>query len=366
VVASVLSPGALPALLSLARSATAAGFPCIVAIAFGEPSAPLAELSAEEASLVVLVEPPGSAALPRARWCNRTQLGQYWHRRAQFSRLHLWRRLLDLPLDVLAVDASLQLARNPLPALRAMRTRAGAQYGDGAPPDLVGATPGWFMKQIGLSTGVWIRSTADTRALARRAEARVPGCWDETVFTEELNWGAGANATCCHAECLSKHLPKSAVKIKLPAGARAVCAAEGALPLAPPPPRQGRNGWADPAHKNGTKRYGTTRAGQPLYQRAWREDAYNTLAIPMHRFGRCTGRDASCIGLHPSCPPPPPPFTKEVALAGRKQEAERARLRGIRHRAEKAARAAKLRNASLQKQSTKQTKQKQPGIGGTR
>ena len=91
------------------------------------------------------------------------------------------------------------------------------------------------------------------------------------------------------------------------------------------------------------KRYGTTRAGLPLYQRAWRMDAYNTLAIPMHRFGRCTGRDASCVGLHPDCPPPPPPFTKETAIAGRRKEAEAARQRGIRHRAERAAREAARR-----------------------
>ena len=86
--------------------------------------------------------------------------------------------------------------------------------------------------------------------------------------------------------------------------------------------------------------YGTSRAGLPLVQRAWRPDAYNTLAIPMHRFGRCTGRDVSCVGLHSDCPPPPPPFTKEVALAGKREEMERARARGIRHRAERAAKTA--------------------------
>ena len=93
-------------------------------------------------------------------------------------------------------------------------------------------------------------------------------------------------------------------------------------------------------------RYGTTRSGRPLYQLAWRRNAYNTLQIPMHRFGRCTGRDASCVGLHEHCPPPPPPFTKEVALAGRRKQAEAARLRGMRHRAERATRLLRGRNAT--------------------
>ena len=43
-------------------------------------------------------------------------------------------------------------------------------------------------------------------------------------------------------------------------------------------------------------------------QLAWRTDEFNTLHVPLHRFGRCTGRTLSCVGLHADCPPPPPPF----------------------------------------------------------
>ena len=49
-------------------------------------------------------------------------------RRASFYRLRLWRRLLDLRLDVLGLAATYRLLRNPLPALSALHTRADAQY----------------------------------------------------------------------------------------------------------------------------------------------------------------------------------------------------------------------------------------------
>jgi len=341
VVAAVLYPGALKTLLPLAHSASAASFPCIIAQPFEET--PLSETDKRVVFLMPVISPP---MLPRARWCNRTAsskgAGEYWSRRTQFLRVRLWHSLLEAGLNVLGIDASRRLRRNPLPALGSLRTRDDPQYGSSAAPDVVSTTPGWFLKQIGLSTGVWIRSTPATRALLSRTVARVPGCSDETIFTEELNWGVGSNATCCHHECIAKQFStEPVVRSFIPTATPADCAAnDTALPLAPPPPNASRNGWADPKARNGTgvKRYGTTKGGLPLYQRAWNADAWNTLAIPMHRFGRCTGRDASCVGLHPDCPPPPPPFTREVALAGKRKEAEHARLRGIRHRAERAAR----------------------------
>ena len=212
-------------------------------------------------------------------------------------------------------------------------------------PDVVGATPGWFLKQYSLGS-LWLRSTRATREVVRRAELRVRGCDDEVVFTEELNWGAGSNAStlpCCHSTCLAAQLTTHPLVKRVPATSRVACASDDEPPLAPPPPNASRHGWADPNRRNGTKRYGTSRAGAPLVQLAWRPAEYNTLAIPMHRFGRCTGRDVSCVGLHAHCPPPPPPFTRETALAGKRAEAEKARLRGLRHRAERAERATKSR-----------------------
>ena len=338
VIATILRPGALPILMPLAESAAAAGFPCVVA-------QPMVEMSTSSplVHLLPLVHPP---PLPHSRWCNQSNVKvhtEYWPRRSQLLRARTWRLLLDAGLDVLGLDSSRRLKRDPLPAFGALRTRADVQYGAGAAPDMISTTPGWFLKQVGFPMGVWIRSTRATRALLARTEIRVNGCSDETLFTEELNWGAGANATCCHAECMAKLTgSEPVVRSHVPQTTEATCAEDGTVPLAPGPPKASRNGWADSRAHNGSgmKRYGTTRAGLPLYQRAWREDAYNTLAIPMHKFGRCTGRDASCVGLHPDCPPPPPPFTKEMAIAGRRKEAEAARLRGIRHRAERLAKSA--------------------------
>ena len=327
VIATILRPGALPILMPLAESAAAAGFPCVVA-------QPMVEMSTSSplVHLLPLVHPP---PLPHSRWCNQSNVKvhtEYWPRRSQLLRARTWRLLLDAGLDVLGLDSSRRLKRDPLPAFGALRTRADVQYGAGAAPDMISTTPGWFLKQVGFPMGVWIRSTRATRALLARTEIRVNGCSDETLFTEELNWGAGANATCCHAECMAKLTgSEPVVRSHVPQTTEATCAEDGTVPLAPGPPKASRNGWADSRAHNGSgmKRYGTTRAGLPLYQRAWREDAYNTLAIPMHKFGRCTGRDALCVGLHPACPDCPMhkfARSRHARLFGEKQASSRARV----------------------------------------
>ena len=345
VVASVL-PTSIETVMPLARSAQAAGFGCIVV----QPLEPVT-LTDDERRALLLLDLPVKPLLPRSMWCNSSQ---YTSRRRQFYRLRLWRLVLDSGFDLLGVDPSRQLLRNPLPAIAALRTRDEPEHGSGVRPDVIGHTPGWFLKQFGLSVGMWIRSTEATRTVLRRSEARVRGCQDEVVFTEELNWGDGVGnhsvMPCCHSECLSKQFTtedkstaaarKQKERRRADAPTPPRCAADDAPPRAPPPPNATRHGWADPTKKNGTRRYGTSRAGLPLVQLAWRPEAYNTLAIAVHRFGRCTGRDVSCVGVHPDCPPPPPPFTRATALAGKRQEAEKARLRGIRHRAEREAKAA--------------------------
>jgi hypothetical protein len=302
VVAAPLPPADVQVILPLAASALAAGFPCIVALPFEPVALP------PGGGGVVALQPPVQLLLPRSRWCNKSR-GEYIKRRTQFYRLRLWSTLLHRGLDVLGVDPSHRLRRNPIPAIHALRTREDAQYGNGQRPDVLGSTPGWFLKEYYLHS-MWIRSTPTTRALLARVEARARGVYDQTAFSEELNWGAGANASCCHTACLSAQLTTS--RRQPNKGVSPIiteeCKFDDNPPLAPPPPNATRHVWL---------------------RTPWRPDAYNDLKIPFHRFGRCTGRDVSCApeATHASCPPSPPPFTQAIAIADRKKAAAQAKAR---------------------------------------
>ena len=337
VVATVLASDMPSSLLPLAESAARFGFPCIVV-------QPFAQVSTTTPLLFVL-NPPNPPLLPRSRWCNSS--GAFLSRRIELHRMRMWSALAAEGVHVLGLDPLRRLQRDPLPALAAMRTRAGAV------PDVLGHTPGWFAKHFYLSSPFYVRSTNATRSLLRAATLRVRGAHEDVVFSEELNFGAGHEATCCHTECLGKYLatavspshrvrsapaspsappmPMLDVDTRIetspgvtrhrPNGAQ--CRAMGleyddTPPHAPLPPNSTANRWPrDLANGDiatfGSRRYGTTAKGLPLMQLAWRADAFNMLHVPLHRFGRCTGRTESCMGLHPSCPPPPPPFTGVVS-----------------------------------------------------
>jgi len=266
VVASVLTTPETAVMLPLARSAATAGFPCIVVQPI-EHLPTVSSLSNSDSHLMLMLPLPPAPLLPRSRWCNTTQ---YTARRLQFYRLRLWRLLLDAKLDVLGVDSAMRLKRSPLPALSAMRTRDKEEYGSGAPPDFVGHTPGWYLKQYSLSAGVWIRSTYATRSVLHQAEARVHGGQDELVFSEELSWGASSNATslpCCHSECLGlqlTHAPVVKLSTRQARSSKAPnkpCVSDDSPPLAPPPPNASHHAWPDPnKHRGG----GRTHAGRAL------------------------------------------------------------------------------------------------------
>ena len=319
----------LPGVMALARSASDAGYPCVVALPFD--TIPGISIQSTSGALYVL-PPPDPPLLPRSMWCNISHGSQYVHRRRQFHRMRVWSLVLENGFDLLGIDPGRPLVRDPVPALAALTTRADEQYGGGRPPRVVGSTPGWYLKQYGLQGPMWIRSGSATRQLLRRVESRTRGAWDDLVFSEELNWGAGANATCCHSECVTKQFLVTSTRRHGAAGRRLEasgrrattnCRADDSPPAADGPPARGRHAWP----KRGSSK-------------GWKEAGYNSLSIPLHRFGRCTGRDTSCVGLHPNCPPPPPPFTRAVSLAGKRREREEAKLRGERHRAERAKRTA--------------------------
>ncbi len=51
----------------------------------------------------------------------------------------------------------------------------------------------------------WMRSTNATRLLARRAENRTWGGWDQFVVNEELQFNREvAGASCCHTTCMRR------------------------------------------------------------------------------------------------------------------------------------------------------------------
>ena len=167
-------------------------------------------------------------------------------------------------------------------------------------------------------------------------------------------------ASCCHTDCLSKQtqanvaaaqqIAFTGVKGTHPCANRhrshrdtarhprlasnaAACNAAGRRfddmpPLAPLPPNKTSNGWPRSADgsiaTHGVRRYGKSAKGLPM-QLAWRNDSYNTLHVPLHRFGRCTGRTESCVGLHEHCPPPPPPFDVVLARKAAGRSAKRRR-----------------------------------------
>lgn len=104
----------------------------------------------------------------------------------------------------------------------------------------------------------WIRATEATRSVIRRSEARVRGCHDEVVFTEELNWGDGVGRhevlPCCHSECLLKQFSLTKRAPPPRKTKRASCAADDSPPLAPPPPNASRHGWANASRDGSVRR----------------------------------------------------------------------------------------------------------------
>ena len=86
--------------------------------------------------------PPNPPLLPRSLWCNVSRGTQYTSRRRQLHRMRLWTLILSEGFDLLGLDVTRRLLRDPLPALAALTTRADLQYGGtgiaGVPPDVVG------------------------------------------------------------------------------------------------------------------------------------------------------------------------------------------------------------------------------------
>ena len=179
--------------IALASSAAAFNFPCIVVQPFAKE---------QSASTHLFVLPsPTPPLLPRSRWCNSSSA--FFARRVELHRLRLWAQLADQGLSILGLHAKHRLSRDPLlhwlPYARARDCSL-----------IIGHTPGWFAKTFYLASPMFIRWTDPTRSLLHAAAARVHGSYEDIIFSEELNHGAGRDATCCHTTCLSTSLVSTA------------------------------------------------------------------------------------------------------------------------------------------------------------
>jgi len=211
VVSTVASADYLTPLRRLARSTLISGFRCLVV----QPYTPLPTGVGDGFRQLSVPDPP---LLPRPEWCNTTRFG--W-RRSHLYRSRMWRVVLSHGFDMIAVDLDwsftdihdvpLQPAQALLPALRAARTPKGEVASVIAPVD--GHSGQFLFFNVGL---MWVRSSRETIALARRCEARSVGGWEQGLFNEELNFGDGplGRITCCivpfkQSDCnLARHLRK--------------------------------------------------------------------------------------------------------------------------------------------------------------
>ena len=220
VVGTVASRSYLIGLQNLAETARAVGFPCVVV----QPFDWFEELRHE---LLVPLPVPSPTLLPRTMWCHAPYNNQYGWRRSQLYRARLWRSVLELQLDLLALDLDHQLGTiNPMPFLRAVRappeigsrrfrntSHAARQH---APTDVIAVWDGPVARYLNVGI-MWMRSTEATRLLTRRAENRTFGGWEQGVFNEEINYNADLlGVRCCHSMCLKRLVVESKVVSSLP------------------------------------------------------------------------------------------------------------------------------------------------------
>ena len=255
-VGTVASASFTPGLMALAASASQVGFPCVVV-------QPFAWFEALNDPLVRSLPVPSPPLLPGSHWCKGDHQREYGWRRSQLHRVRMWRMVLEAKLDLLAMDLDHELgSSNPMEFIRALYAPPESHSwlplvstsGRAAPADVVAVWDGPGQRYLNVGI-MWVRSTAGTRELARRAENRSWVGWEQQIFNEELNFNADLSGVrCCHTTCLKKLTRPSNVSKELPTksatGTVSREKAEGKDQCrdeewnAAPPPQQSMEPWA--------------------------------------------------------------------------------------------------------------------------
>mmetsp|Transcript_23888 Transcript_23888/g.61036 ORF Transcript_23888/g.61036 Transcript_23888/m.61036 type:complete len:381 (-) Transcript_23888:142-1284(-) len=257
VVGTVASASYAAGMHNLAASAHKVGFACIVVMPFDW-------FSDLHHDLIVPLPVASPSLRPRQMWCRPPYKDQYGWRRSQLYRARLWREVLALNLNLLAMDLDHQLGSvSPLPFIRAVyapsepeghvqKTGLEATRRPGV-ADIVAVWDGPAGRYLNVGI-MWIRSTPTTRALAVRCENRSFSGWEQEIFNEEINYNMELqDARCCHSSCFKRLFETSKVVKSLPAksgrGSSARLQAEGRdrcsddQPYAVYPPRGSPEPW---------------------------------------------------------------------------------------------------------------------------
>lgn len=296
VIGTVASASFLPGLHALASSAHALGFRCVVVQAFdwfdGLEHARLSPLQ--------IPDPP---LLPRPQWCTDQLSVQHGWRRSQLYRARMWRAVLEMGLDLLALDLDWNLGGvQPLRLLR--MTFAPAQSSCGGPPETLQAVRRASADVVAVWDGpnnrylnvgiMWVRSTRATIELAQRSENRSFSGWEQQIFNEELNFNPELlGVSCCHTVCL-KRIMNATAKNSVPQKTRKSLAervqVEGATALRcsdsqPPtllPPSPSTESWVSEWDPSGV--YEANRSRHAIHR----------------KYGRCNRPENACVQVDKS------------------------------------------------------------------
>ena len=235
VIGTVASPSYAQPLLALAASARNVGFRCVTV-------SPYSHFDALKDPRIRRLGDPRRPLLPEPEFCSNITASTllpnldkkkstrfhpasqyYGWRRSHLYRTWMWYVVVSHNYDLLAVDLDWRFISNPLPSLYSAKQPGGSAAAVVAshdevptasllakrirsPPRLRDVMPGLHEASTSrystpfLNVGLmFVRSGGQTTVLAEQVMQRTLHAWEQGIFNEELNWGVGANLSCCHA-----------------------------------------------------------------------------------------------------------------------------------------------------------------------